>query len=313
MPRLREPPKQEPTPKEPDEQKIIGTPEPEGDVVVAGADEAIEDFKKQIETLKRSEEAARQQAIQANRDREAALARVRERDGEVARTQKESSQYRLDAITNAMAAAEAEAEGAKRAFRMAAAEQDIEGQIAAQERLAEAKANLVNLTNGKAAMEEEARRMEAQPKPTVQEDPLDRSGLPDTAKNWLRAHPEYLSDARKNAKIQALHWDVIDEGHQPFSEAYYVSLEQHLGLRSKPRQSVADEDDEPEAGRTIVSAPVSREVPSSSRTPRNVSEVKLTAAQREIAKSAGITEAEYAKQLLRLNQEKGNGNYGGAP
>ena len=68
------------------------------------------------------------------------------------------------------------------------------------------------------------------------------------------------------------------------------------------------DDDEPEERSSIVSAPVSRDIPSSNGT-RQSGVVKLTPAQREAAKVAGITETEYAKQYARLLEEKANGNY----
>jgi hypothetical protein len=58
-----------------------------------------------------------------------------------------------------------------------------------------------------------------------------------------------------------------------------------------------------------VSAPVSRTIPSADRDriatdPRSV---RLTPAQREAAKIAGISEAEYARGLIGIEQEKREG------
>lgn len=320
MPKLREPPN-----KDEEEVKAAAASEQEQQLerqeeAVVQPDDNSEELKRQLETLRRSESAARQQAQQAAAERDQAIRYAQERNVALSRSQKDAVDSRLDSIKNGLAAAEAEIEEAKNAFRMASIEQDIDAQVAAQERLAEAKANKVNLTNGKAAleraMEQEQERIKNQPPPQPQQqgDGLDRTNLPQTAKNWLRAHPEYLSDPRKNSKIQSLHWDVLDEGHEPFSQAYYESLEVHLGLRSKPRQEVAEDDEEvvQPVRRSVVSAPVSREAPSSGGE-RSNSPVRLTAAQREAAKASGITETEYAKQLVVLRQAKANGSYGGQP
>lgn len=326
MPRLREPPKQEE-----EEKPVVAAgaeqQEEQPEVVTTQDDRAAEELRQQVETLRRSEQAARQETANALAAREQAINYARQREAELNRSRKETSDSRLEAIQNGMAAAEAEAEEAKRALRLATIEQDVDAQIAAQERLTEAKANLINLTNGKTMLEQQIQQAEEQAKFQAQQaqqrqqqaqqgDQLDRTDLPQTAKNWLRAHPEYLTDLRKNAKIQSLHWDVIDEGHAPFSDAYYASLEQHLGLRSKPavRQNAAEEDEvDEEPTRTIVSAPVSRSAPSTGTRTSNPKEIRLTASQKEAAKMAGITEVEYAKQLIKMNQEKANGNYGGAP
>lgn len=317
MPRLREPPKkEEETIKAEGEQLEQGLEQQEEqiEVVQAEAPDAVTELQKQIDALRRSEEAAKARAAQAEAGRDQAMRLAQERDVMLGRRQQEAADSRLESIKSGMAAAEAEALAAKDAMKMATAQEDIDALIAAQERLAEAKANLVNLTNGKAALEqaiaEAKQRAQFQQQQPPQGDRLDQTNLPENAKHWLRAHPEYMNDPRKNAQIQAKHWDVVDEGHAPFSASYYESLEQHLGLREKPaRHNDAEETD---TRRSIVSAPVTREAPSSGGA-RSVSQVRLTAAQRESAKLAGITEAEYAKQLLKLNEAKANGSYGGQP
>jgi len=330
MPRIREPKVQEeeekPAVTAGEQPESFGLQDPERDeAVLQQQDDNAEDLRRQLEALRRSEDAARQRAIQAEQQRDQAMRYAQERHTAASNSQRDAVTSRMDSINSGLAAAEAEIEEAKNAFRMAAVEQDIDAQVAAQMRLTEANTNKVNLTNGKAALERaiqtEKERLETQqrqqaqqPQPQQQQgDGLDNTNLPQTAKNWLRAHPEYMSDPRKNAKIQSLHWDVVDEGHQPFSDDYYASLEQHLGLRSKPRQDDADDEQEEvqPTRRSVVSAPVSREAPSS--TGRPAGQVRLTALQREAAKMAGITETEYAKQLTELNRAKANGSYGGQP
>lgn len=321
MPKLREPPKKD------DEAlanegntALAGEDEKQDEVVVLAPDDNADELRRQLEILRKSENEARQQAQQAATERDQAFRYAQERNVALSASQKDAVDSRLDSIKSGLATAEAEIEEAKNAFRMASIEQDIDAQVSAQERLAQANANKVNLMNGKSALERaiqtEQDRLKAQQQTHQQQpqgDALDRTNLPQTAKNWLRAHPDYMTDQRKNAKIQSLHWDVVDEGHQPFSDSYYVSLEQHLGLRDKPRRNAAeDESDDEPTQRPIVSAPVSREAPSGSGT-RSGAPVRLSTAQREAAKMAGISETEYAKQLVALNQAKANGNYGGAP
>ena len=63
--------------------------------------------------------------------------------------------------------------------------------------------------------------------------------------------------------------------------------------------------------RSLVSAPVSRETMgwSTGRTESRPGRLTLSMAQREAAKIAGVSEAEYATQLLRLREAKDNGDY----
>lgn len=320
MPKLREPPKKDDEAIANDgNTALAGENEKQDAVVVLAPDDNADELRRQLEVLRKSENEARQQAQQATTERDQAFRYAQERNVALSHSQKEAVDSRLDSIKSGLATAEAEIEEAKNAFRMASIEQDIDAQVSAQERLAQANANKVNLLNGKSALERaiqtEQDRLKAQQQVQQQQpqgDALDRTNLPQTAKNWLRAHPDYMTDQRKNAKIQSLHWDVVDEGHAPFSDTYYESLEQHLGMRAKPRQIASEDDPEDEPRRVNVSAPVSREIPTSSGN-RSTGTIRLTAAQREAAKMAGITEVEYGKQLVALNQAKANGSYGGQP
>jgi hypothetical protein len=62
----------------------------------------------------------------------------------------------------------------------------------------------------------------------------------------------------------------------------------------------------------MYSAPISREVPSGSYSDRPGT-VRMTPAMKEAARISGVSEREYAENVLRLREEKKSGNYGGAP
>jgi len=266
----------------------------------------------EIATLKKANtnyasqiEAERQRAEQASRQ-------MQERDAEVVKLKEQTVNSQAEAIDAAISAATAEAESAQRDIESAMSLGDGKGQAEAYRKLARAESRILQLENGKDALE---RQIKEQPKPVERTqntgDALDNTTLPPLAKQWLRSHPEYLSDARKNAKIQNLHWDVVEEGHAPYSEGYFEVMEQRLGMRPVPKKEVEVED-EPVNARAVYSAPPTRDVPTSEGK-RSGTTLTLTAAQKEAAKISGITEAEYVKNLLKLREEKANGNYGGAP
>lgn len=327
MPRLRQPPKEaapkasarfelteESTGKNPDapfEQEDGEQPEVIKAEVQAEKDAAVE-LKKQIEALQRAEQTQRERADKAERERKAALEVARAKDAEIEKAKGDVVQSRADVINRAIAAETEAAEAAEREYIAARANGDAEAEVKAQRRMVRAEANLANLQNGKAAIEAEIEEAKNRPAPKPQEEPqgdgLDRINLPETAKRWLMAHPDYMTDNRKNAKIQSLHWEIVqDEKLEPFSDAYYESMEIHLGMRKAPKAEAEEEEEEPRSA--MVSAPVSREVPQNNGS-RSSGTIRLTAAQREAAKMAGITETEYAKQLVKFQQEKDNGNYG---
>lgn len=76
------------------------------------------------------------------------------------------------------------------------------------------------------------------------------------------------------------------------------------------------EDESDRARGRIVSAPVSRDTMGTgggSYGDNRPGRVTLSIAQKEAAKIAGISEKEYAENVLRLRAEKAEGNYGGSP
>ena len=136
------------------------------------------------------------------------------------------------------------------------------------------------------------------------------------AKDWLKRHPQYVFDAEENQKIGAAHSAVIAEGFIQNTPAYFDALEQQLGhkpmvdtvpMPPPPRpRPMPDDDYEPPARRVTVSAPPSREVPTSdySASRDGHGRINLSHNQKEAARISGISEADYAKQLMRLRGRK---------
>ena len=291
---------------EPEQEEVVEKP------VVKEKDDTLS-LKQQIEALQRSEKLAKEMAEQANRDREEAVRRAQEQERERLASVQAATESRLDAVNAAIAADNAEAEKAQSDYESASSIGDVKGMSEAQRRMARAEASIARLEDGKVALEE-AKKNPPQPQQKAPVDELDNTQLPENAKRWLRSHPEYLRDPRKNAKLQALHWDVLDEGHQPFSKEYFDSVEVHLGMREAPEVERDDDEEDvvepaPKRKGPVVSAPVTRDPPGNNR-PTRPSEVRLTKAQAEAAKMAGVTEAEYARQMIRFGKLKDEGYYG---
>jgi hypothetical protein len=144
-------------------------------------------------------------------------------------------------------------------------------------------------------------------------DPLEAAlaPFPDTAKEWLRAHREILSDPRANAALQHFHYVAKEESGEEYSPAYFERLEHHLGLRSAaaPEPDVSNETIAQPAPRRQsggpVSAPVSRESPSwSSGRPASESRVNLTGQELELAHTLGLSPQEYLEGKKRMLREK---------
>lgn len=287
-------------------------PEPDDDAVA---------LRKQLDDLKKAEETARNQAVEHERRAQEAIRRAQELEQQNTQHQGQQLEAEYDSVLNAISASESEANAAQAAYEKAAELGDYKAMGEAQRKISRAEARLESLEQGKGALEariETAKTIAKDRKDNpLTQDPFENaiSALPDPAKNWLRGHREYMTDQRKNLKIQNAHFEVLDDGVTAYSPEYFVAIETKLGLRQAPKADDDDPDDTPPTRRTPVSAPVSREVASPSTGKSTPTKVTLTAEEREMARLSmpntdpGEAERIYAQQKLKLQQAKNAGHY----
>jgi hypothetical protein len=225
----------------------------------------------------------------------------------------------------------------------------------AEEAAASLKAQIEAMQGANTAMAAPQPRSTPKPAPQPQPDAEPRDGLdnvdlPPLAKQWLRAHPDYLTDIGKNNRLQDMHHKLVAEGFEGYSAPYFEEMEwrlrspvdkpefvegangtarivegvgpvspaeyEHAKAKVRAREALEAEDeyDAKAPSRRVVSAPPSREVPSSgSGRYEAPNRITLSPAEREAAKIAGVDEATYALNKLKLLQAKSQGEYGGSP
>jgi hypothetical protein len=115
------------------------------------------------------------------------------------------------------------------------------------------------------------------------------------------------------------------QGHEPDSLEFHAAVLKNFGGIAAPDKGAVRSDDLPkmEEGlgsppvprrERIVSAPVSRETMATGNYNsygERPGRVTMTPAMKEAARIAGISETEYAANVLRLREEKAKGHYGG--
>lgn len=267
-------------------------------------------LQKQIDALKKSEDIQKGRAERYRQEAEDARRAAEQSKLEAGQTRKDAVQSQYDLLTTALTAATNEVESAKRDMKTAIANGDPDAQTEAYDRLAVARANISRLEEGKFDLEAKLKAPVEQPRDTPK--------IPVRIQRWIERHPEYFSNQKKNDQLKYLHHVVLDEGHDFDSEEYLESMETHLGLR-KPAAEAANDGEAQQQRQpvqqqkgSIVSAPVSREAPSTPGSERG-GKITLTLAQREAAKIAGVSEKVYAENLSQINKMKANGTYGGQP
>jgi len=274
----------------------------ETEVTVEAAPEAAAqepDWKAQFEGAQKKIEEAETARVEAER-----LAKARADD--LDRIQRENVKTRSDvvsaemlAIDNAIANTDHERNGAKQAYKVAMEAGDFEAAAEAQAKLSEIAVKAQRIKEGKAELERRAEAAKAQA------DPLEQyvSQLSPQSAAWIRKHPETVNDAGKRDLLQRAHYKALGNGIRPDTDEYFQHMDVEMGYAQ--RQAAADEiDDDPPPARTPAApaAPVSRGGAAQAPAARN-NVVRLTAAQREIAAACGMTDAEYAKQLLAIQRE----------
>jgi hypothetical protein len=254
-------------------------------------EEGIKKLKKQLA----DEQAARVAAEQRAREAES---------GEVkAKTDVQATQ--LDLVKGAIATTTQALDVLEGKYAEAAAAGDWAAAAKVQREIGTNSARLLHLENGKTALEKA-------PKPVVREptDPVEQftANMTPRSAAWVRSHPEYVRDARLNRKMIRAHEDAVDEGIKPDTDEYFESIEKTLELRTPAPEGEGDT----EVALSDAARPTSQRSPAPAAAPVSRSGngggsrpnvVRLTAEQREIAKLNGMTDEEYARQVVALKAE----------
>lgn len=216
----------------------------------------------------------------------------------------------LQLVTSAIARVQEASDQLEGAYAQALEAQDHRAAAKIQRQLAANEARLLQLENGKAAMEAEPKPTAPQPIRTMAPDPVEQfaSQLTKQSAAWVRQHPDCVTDPVRYHQMLAAHNQMVKDGVQPDTPAYFKGVEAMLFGEPEPGAEAAahrESGEDPmaeaaqkatERARPPPAAPVSR----GGSTGRSAS---LTAAEREIAESCGMTPEEYARNRENLKRE----------
>ena len=290
--------------------------EKESEVVVEEAEnkepelplEVVEDEKEPVEAKK--EEVSTEDAIaklQKELDEERlaradAEKRAREAANEARKAASTVEDTNLQLINQAISSVKRDAEIYKANYRAAMEAGDFSSAAEAQEGMSNTAAKLLQLENGKTALETAPKA----PKNDIPSDPVEAfaSQLSPRSAAWVRRNPKCVTDSRLNQKMIAAHNLAVADGYEADSDDYFRFVEQTIGIAKKEEpppqkeESALSEAAAPAARRqSPPSAPVSRGGNGS----RPI--VRLTSEEREMAQMMGMTNEEYAKNKLDLKKE----------
>ena len=219
----------------------------EGEKVTPIADDPISDLKGQFETLKGQLGQTTQRLVGAERQLAA-------KDQEIAEVRKEVTSSQLDTVLSGIQAAEAEATAAEREYVAAAEAGDFAAQARAQRKISGAEARIQRLKEAEGDLKDQAatkpaKREEPRQQPTT--DPIEQftHGMSAKSAAWIRAHPDCVTDAKKNARMLAAHNLAMADDIAVDSPEYFERIE--AGITPVTKKA-----DEPKPVNIRPSAPV---------------------------------------------------------
>lgn len=273
------------------EQALESAPEQE-----TQADPGVDQLREQLKQAEAAREEDRKRIQKATedaaRERQARLAA----EEKAKRAEEQDRKNTKEFFGTAIDGAKAERDAAKIAFQSAFTNGDAAAMADAQDRIANANARLVQLESAKHDYDAapEPQRIEPQP---VQQDVMSKiesdPNLLPKEKDWIKLHPEAVLDAARNQELGVAYNRAMREGLQRGTDAYFEYIDKFMGY-AKPAHQSREEN-------TNVAAPVTREAPDGQNRP---GQVRLSPEQRELARSMGLTDTQYALGVLKLQNEK---------
>jgi hypothetical protein len=282
----------------------------------------------QIRTLRTAEQSARQRAEQ---ERAARIQVEQTRVAEANRARQEVAQSHLDLVSNTLEGQQAALQLAKQEHAAARVSNDPMAETEALDKITKINNKIATLEAGKDEMERQARmppQQYQQPQQQIPQGPpniehvlAQMPALTNEERNWVRAHPDAVTDRGQIQRMQVAYADAERMGIRRNSPEYFQFFEERMGY--EPADNVEAEyddvdNDEPEPVRQqapvrrgpVTSAPVSRSSPgAAARDAPRSGQVTLTKEEREHAKISGVDERTYAEGKRRLIDLKRKGYY----
>ena len=260
---------------------------PEDDAPEEAEPEYITDLKRQLENEKAARIAAEQKLHQAARD--------------VHNARSEVDETNLQLVVNAIDTVNRDMELLSQAHTLAMQSGDFDRATKIQREMSANEAKLLQLENGRRAMEEAPRPPEPQMPPA---DPVEAfaSQLSRRSADWVRQHPEFVTDQRLNAKMIAAHNLAVAEGIPTDTDEYFEAIEETLKVTRKAAKAETDDQYAAKVVRRRDAAPAAAPSNRGSQ-PASSNVIRLSAAQREMAEMMGMKPEDYAKNLVALKKE----------
>jgi len=295
-----------------DDPEIIIEPDVEEGAVAA---EAPAEQAAQEDTVAPAIETLKAQLADAKAARLAAERREREAAEAAAQARTGAHDANLNMVNGAIERVKQDTATLKLALKEAWTVGDYDKAADIQEAMATNAANLMQLTNGKAAMEAAPPQKAPLAAPNLLE--YVASQLSPASAAWVRAHPESCADQNAVQDMLAAHKLALRKGHVAETDSYFrfienaldIEAEKPLEVQNRPRTpDPAPQQDESPMSEAAAPAQRRSAPPAAPVSRQNVpgqkpNVMRLTQAEANMAADMGMTVKEYAANKAKLIAE----------
>lgn len=263
-------------------------------------EEYSDKVKKRLSQMKKVWHDERREKERALREREEALKFAQLREQEINKLREDAAKKEAAFIKEAARFAEGELARSKELLKQAYDSGDSDLIVQAQEKLTEAKQRQQSLNRIRPPLQNQDSGVQPAQQPQAPQAPQ-QSSFDSKAEAWRQRNTWFGADEEMTALAMGAHEKLVRSGVDPSSDEYYRRVDDTMRRRFPEAFDDADEDEAPQTkqaqkpARTKpanVVAPVTR-----GTAPR---QVRLTPTQVAIAKKLGLSNEQYAKELLKL-------------
>lgn len=250
--------------------------------------ESVQKRIKKTHRLFHDERRAKEAAL---REREEAVAFAKQAHEYAKQLQKQLSEGSVQLIDTTKSAADAALDAAKRKYKEAYDAGDADKMAEAQDELAAARYKKEQAEASKPLQFKE-NEVYNQPQQVAVPKPDDK------ALDWQAENDWFGQDEEMTSFALGLHQKLVKEGVNPTSDKYYERIDKRM-RQVFPDYFGSDETDDTPAEKPTSRAPKGNVVAPATRS-TSPKRVTLTATQVALAKRLGLTNEQYAQELLKL-------------
>jgi len=263
-------------------------------------DEYSEKVQKRLSQMRRIYHDERHRKEQAFREREEAIKFAQIRENEIRQLKQRLGHSEQAFVKEAEKYANFDLNLAKERLKQAYESGDAEKIASANELMTDAKLKLQSLSRVRPSLQQTEEVVEPAQRVSVDQAPPPAKPDP-KAEAWRERNAWFGEDEEMTALALGLHEKLVRSGVDPNSDEYYRRVDDTMRKRFPEAFDDADEDEKPQTKQekparqnkpANVVAPVTR-----GTAPR---QVRLTPTQVAIAKKLGISNQEYALELMKL-------------